>query len=114
MRFGIKTTGFRFLLRMNTVTAQTPYWNMHKQVQKRIFGNLLFDKWYKRPQASYKLYWKQHKHEVQKIDRLYREIEAKIRQQKYNELHKNSRIERELQQWEASIYKNEYYDLLDN
>jgi hypothetical protein len=40
-----------------------PYWNGHRDKMNRLLGDLLFDKWYKRPNSAYKLYWRMHPNE---------------------------------------------------
>ena len=41
-------------------TGQCPYWFRHADEQNRILGDLLFDKWQKRPSSAYALYWRLH------------------------------------------------------
>jgi hypothetical protein len=40
--------------------ATCPYWIGHARYKNRLLGDLLFEKWNKRPQSAYKLYWRLH------------------------------------------------------
>lgn len=51
--------GLRFaLIRMRW--ASCPYHVGHAAIKKRLLNDLLFEKWNKRPQTAYKLYWRTH------------------------------------------------------
>jgi hypothetical protein len=43
--------------------AMCPYWNGHSFIKQRLLSELLFQKWIKRPNKSYILYWKMHPQE---------------------------------------------------
>jgi hypothetical protein len=85
MIHGEKIAGTRFII--NNIMNHSgccPYWNSHREVQNRLLGKLLFDKWYKRPSSSYKLYWKQHPEELKKIEEYYKLCNAIAHQITYN------------------------------
>jgi len=114
MLHGEKIAGSRAIINIVMKhSGSCPYWNSHREVQSRLLGKLLFDKWYKRPYSSYKLYWKLHPEELEKIRKYHVLCEARAEQIAYNELHKNDRINREIERWKELTYKNEYSDLLD-
>jgi len=64
MIHGEKIAGSRYIIQNIMKNARPcPYWIAHSIVQNRLFGDLLFEKWCKRPSKSYNLYWKLHSEE---------------------------------------------------
>jgi len=55
--------GWRFILAHHRF-ACCPYWNAHREFKNRLLGDLLFEKWQKRPATAYKLYWRMHPEEA--------------------------------------------------
>ena len=47
--------------------ASCPYHLAHRKIKNRLLGDLLFDKWHKRPTGAYKLYWRTHPKEDQEV-----------------------------------------------
>ena len=69
-------TGLRFAVtRMRW--ASCPYHLVHREIKGRLLGNLLFEKWIKRPNSAYKLYWRTHPKEEQAVDDYYNKLKAK-------------------------------------
>jgi len=67
MIHGEKVAGTRYIIEnIMKNSSPCPYWIGHIIFQKRLLSNLLFEKWYKRPQASYRLYWRLHPEEYEK------------------------------------------------
>lgn len=68
MIHGEKIAGTRYIIENIMKNAGAcPYWIGHSIVQNRLFGDLLFEKWCKRPSKSYNLYWKLHPKELEKV-----------------------------------------------
>ena len=59
--------------------ASCPYHNVHAKLQGRLLGSLLFDKWNKRPNSAYKLYWRTHSAEEAAVEAYYANQRAKKR-----------------------------------
>ena len=57
--------------------ASCPYHMVHREIKGRLHGELLFDKWNKRPASAYKLYWRLHPAEEAAIDAYYKNVRAK-------------------------------------
>lgn len=71
MYHGSKFTGMRYVFdNMFNRPGQCPYWIGHRYIKGRILGDLLFDKWNKRPNTAYKLYWYLHPEEYAKANNL--------------------------------------------
>lgn len=68
--------GLRFAIqRMRWVTC--PYHRVHAKIKGRLLGDLLFEKWHKRPTSAYKLYWRLHPKEEQAVTDYYNKLKAK-------------------------------------
>ena len=66
-------SGWRFCVEYQMkFSAQCPYWIGHKDVKNRILGDLLFEKWHKRPKSAYKLYWRTHPTEYEAANARYK------------------------------------------
>lgn len=65
--------GMRFAItKMRWVSC--PYNMLHAEIKGRLLGDLLFDKWNKRPNSAYKLYWRTHPGEEQAISEYYKNL----------------------------------------
>lgn len=62
-----KFSGGRFWQRHRMQTDSCPYNIAHCLVQKRLLNDLLFEKWQKRPNRAYALYWRMHSKEAQAV-----------------------------------------------
>lgn len=60
--------GWRFALKYQFKNGPCPYNIAHRSVQKRLLNDLLFEKWHRRPQSAYKLYWRTHPEELKASD----------------------------------------------
>lgn len=73
MYHGSKFSGTRYVVKyMMTRPASCPYWLGHAESQNRLLGDLLFDKWNKRPNTAYKLYWHLHPKEYTAANQFYK------------------------------------------
>ena len=69
-------SGLRFsITRMRW--ASCPYWLGHRALKNRLLGELLFDKWNKRPTSAYKLYWRTHPGEYEASCEYYKKKRSK-------------------------------------
>ena len=68
-----KVRGIQYCIKyMMKKPAQCPFWFGHRAVQNRLLGDLLFEKWHKRPQSAYKLYWVHHPDEYEKANKAWK------------------------------------------
>ena len=65
--------GWRFALKHMFKNGPCPYNLGHRAVQQRLLGDLLFEKWHKRPNSAYKLYWRTHPTELKATESYWRE-----------------------------------------
>jgi len=64
--------GWRFTLKHRFKNGPCPYWRGHAGIKRRLLNNLLFEKWLKRPQSAYKLYWRLHPEEFKAANEWYK------------------------------------------
>ncbi len=57
--------GWRFALKYQFKNGPCPYHLAHRNIKNRLLGDLLFEKWNKRPSSAYKLYWRMHPAELE-------------------------------------------------
>lgn len=66
-------SGWRFCIEYQMKFAATcPFWFGHRKIKNRLLGELLFQKWNKRPRTSYKLYWRLHPYEYEQSKKFFR------------------------------------------
>lgn len=67
-------SGWRFCIEYRMkFAAQCPYWLAHRDIKNRSIGELLFEKWNRRPQRAYKLYWRTHPGEYEAANNLFKQ-----------------------------------------
>lgn len=57
--------------------ASCPYHLVHREIKGRLLGDLLFEKWHKRPSSAYKLYWRMHPEEERAVSDFYKKQERR-------------------------------------
>lgn len=66
------TSGWRFAIKHLFKNGSCPYNLGHCAVQNRLLGDLLFEKWNKRPGSAHKLYWRTHPTELEATESQWR------------------------------------------